>query len=245
MATSQVVIKGTRKGPSITLGEGDWRAMLADMEERLQQAPSFFRDSQVHVNVGARDISNDDLRWLVSILNQHGVKLATLRTTSEATAAEAAVLGIRLAPPDSINDMPGVRVPTADVSEGLLVRRTLRSGQVVQHPGHVVVLGDINPGAEVIAGGDVIVWGKVRGKVHAGALGNLGAVVCALDLAPSQLRIGTLIAVSPEDRVGREEETRRLPEVAFVQEGQIIAESWPPGPAQTGSSHPAKTGQLH
>jgi len=239
MATSQVVIKGTRKGPSITLGEGDWRAMLSEMEERLQQAPSFFRDSQVHVNVGAREISSDDLRWLMSILNQHGVKLATLRTTSETTAAEASVLGIRLAPPDAISDLPGVRVPTADVSEGLLVRRTLRSGQVVQHPGHVVVLGDINPGAEVIAGGDVIVWGKVRGKVHAGALGNLGAVVCALDLAPSQLRIGNLIAISPQDRMGKEADTRCLPEVAFIQEGQIIAEPWPPRPAQTGQPRPA------
>ena len=234
MAMSQVVIKGTRKGPSITLGDGDWRGMLAEMEERLQQAPSFFRDSHVHVNVGARDVSADELRWLVSILSQHGVKLATLRTTAEATAAEATVLGIRLAPPDTINDMPGVRVPTADVSEGLLVRRTLRSGQVVQHPGHVVVMGDINPGAEVIAGGDVIVWGRVRGKVHAGALGNHGAVVCALDLVPAQLRIGELIAISPEDRVGKETDAKRLPEVAYVLNGEIIAEPWPPRPAQTG-----------
>ena len=91
MATTQVVIKGTRKGPAITLGEGDWRALLADMEERLQQAPSFFRDSQVHINVEGRDLCGDDLRWLVSILSQHGVKLATLRTTSETTANEAAV----------------------------------------------------------------------------------------------------------------------------------------------------------
>ena len=236
MTTSQVVIKGTRKGPAITLGDGDWRALLADMEERLQQAPSFFRDSQVHVNVEGRDLTGDELRWLVSILSQHGVKLATLRTTSEATENEASVLGIRLAPPDSISDLPGVRVPTTDVTEGLLVRRTIRSGQVVQHPGHVVVMGDINPGAEVIAGGDVIVWGKVRGKVHAGALGNLGAVVCALDLAPAQLRIGELIATSPEDRVGKETDSRRLPEVAYVLNGEIIAEPWPPRPAQTGSS---------
>ena len=234
MSRSQVVIKGTRKGPSVTFGDGEWRAMLADMEERLQQAPSFFRDSQVHVNVGTRDVTADELRWLVSTLGQHGVKLATLRTTSEATATEATALGIRLAPPETISDLPGVRVPTADVTEGLLVRRTLRSGQVVQHPGHVVVLGDINPGAEVIAGGDVIVWGRVRGKVHAGALGNSGAVVCALDLAPAQLRIGELIAVSPEDRVGKEADSRRPPEVAFVVDGEIIAEPWPPGPAQAG-----------
>ena len=79
----------------------------------------------------------------------------------------------------------------------ILVRRTLRSGYSLQHSGHVVVIGDVNPGAEIIAGGDVIVWGHLRGMVHAGAEGNDDAVVCALDLAPTQLRIGGLIATTP------------------------------------------------
>jgi len=64
--------------------------------------------------------------------------------------------------------------------------------------------------------------------VHAGALGNSGAVVCALDLAPAQLRIGQLIAVSPDDRVGQEADAQRSPEMAFVLDGQIIAEPWEP-----------------
>ena len=109
-----------------------------------------------------------------------------------------------------------------DTASGTLVRRTLRSGQVVQHPGHVVVIGDVNPGAEIIAGGDVVVWGKLRGIVHAGAIGDDGAVVCALSLAPLQLRIGSHIARAPE---GREDLPER-PEIASVQDGEIVAEPW-------------------
>ena len=109
-----------------------------------------------------------------------------------------------------------------DTASGILVRRTLRSGQVVQHPGHVVVIGDVNPGAEIIAGGDVVVWGKLRGIVHAGAIGDDGAVVCALSLAPLQLRIGSHIARAPE---GREDLPQR-PEMASVQDGEIVAEPW-------------------
>ncbi len=228
MAESQVMIKGTRKGPSITLGEGEWKSLLAEVQDRLSQAPAFFRNSNVHVNVGNRNLSTDELRWLVNILGQHSVRLASLRTDSEVSSSAAETLQIRLALPESISDVPGVRVPTPDVSEGLLVRRTLRSGQLVQHPGHIVVVGDINPGAEVIAGGDVIVWGRVRGTVQAGALGDSGSIVCALDLAPAQLRIGKLIAISPEERVGRGADTSRKPEVAFVQDGQIVAEPWHP-----------------
>jgi len=109
-----------------------------------------------------------------------------------------------------------------DTGLGVLVRRTLRSGQVVQHPGHVVVIGDVNPGAEIIAGGDVVVWGKLRGIVHAGATGDDGAVVCALSLAPPQLRIGNYIARAPEGREGLPER----PEMASVQGGEIVAEPW-------------------
>lgn len=109
-----------------------------------------------------------------------------------------------------------------DTDLGILVHRTLRSGQIIQHPGHVVVIGDVNPGAEIIAGGDVVVWGRLRGIVHAGAAGNDGAVVCALSLAPLQLRIGHHIARAPE---GREDLPQR-PEIASVQDGEIVAEPW-------------------
>jgi septum site-determining protein MinC len=66
----------------------------------------------------------------------------------------------------------------------------------------------------------VIVWGRVRGTVHAGALGDRTAVICALDLAPTQLRIADLIARAPDGQAGRR------PEIARVVEDQISVESW-------------------
>ncbi len=102
----------------------------------------------------------------------------------------------------------------------MLVQRTLRSGHSIRHPGHVIVLGDVNPGAEVIAGGNIVVWGHLRGVVHAGAAGDEAAMVCALDLSPTQLRIAGQIAVSPSRR------GRPKPEIARIRKGQIIAEDW-------------------
>ena len=75
---------------------------------------------------------------------------------------------------------------------------------------------------EVVAQGNVIVWGRLNGVVHAGAGGDTSAVVCALDLAPTQLRIDNLITRSP--RSGRVPE----PELACIREGQIVAERWAP-----------------
>jgi septum formation inhibitor MinC len=149
---------------------------------------------------------------------------------------------VRLALPEVSGGQTGIRAPLEELSEGLLVRRTLRSGQLLQHLGHVVVIGDVNPGAEIVAGGDVVVWGRVRGMIHAGALGDNKAIVCALELRPTQLRIGGHIATSPPEsgtpspkagrdsgtasRLSAEGKREAQPEVAFVQDDLIVAEPW-------------------
>ncbi len=84
------------------------------------------------------------------------------------------------------------------------------------------MIGDVNPGAEIIARGDVVVWGRLRGMVHAGAEGDESAVVCALDLSPTQLRIAGQIAVTPKRR------GKPQPEMARISNGQVVAEPWDP-----------------
>ena len=83
------------------------------------------------------------------------------------------------------------------------------------------MLGDVNPGAEIVAGGDIMVWGVLRGMVHAGYPDNEQALVCALQLAPVQLRIAHLLSRPPE---GFEVQPR--PEVATIRHGQIVVETW-------------------
>lgn len=93
----------------------------------------------------------------------------------------------------------------SDGTDGLLVRRRVRSGQTLRHPGHIVVIGDVNPGAQLIAGGDIIVWGKLQGTAHAGALGDDSAVICALDMSPSFVRIADATSRSPSSSSQRSE----------------------------------------
>ncbi len=94
---------------------------------------------------------------------------------------------------------------------------TVRGGQSLHHVGNIVVVGDVNPGSELVASGDILVFGSLRGVAHAGAQGDAGARVYALELAATQLRIATFIAA--------EEQTHKrigvCPEVACVLEGRI------------------------
>jgi septum site-determining protein MinC len=106
----------------------------------------------------------------------------------------------------------------------LFLNKTVRSGTRIEFPGHVVVLGDVNPGAEIVAEGNVIVWGRVRGMIHAGSKGNRGAVICALDLSATQLRIADEISA-----VLKPQKSPR-PEVASINsEGRLQAEAWKVG----------------
>ena len=107
----------------------------------------------------------------------------------------------------------------------ILVQRTLRSGQNLHYDGNVVVMGDVNPGAEIVASGHVLVMGSLRGLVHAGATGEEEATVTALHLAPTQLRIASHITRPPD---GSADDEAKLPEVARVKNETVIIEDYHP-----------------
>jgi septum site-determining protein MinC len=218
----RVTIKGTSEGLIISLGAGPLHKVLEEMEARLRAKASFFRGGRVALRVGERPLSAAQLRSIGDLLETLGVSLWAIEGDHPTTQTAAQELGLEIKMQSALPkaDSP-VEGHAREEMSGLVLRRTLRSGQAINHAGHIVLIGDVNPGAEVVAGGDIIIWGKLRGTAHAGAMGDEGALICALQLAPSQLRIGSLIA-RPPDR-GRPPKT---PEVARVQEERIVVERW-------------------
>ena len=241
-----IIIKGSREGLLITLGPGAWHNALGALEVRLTTTPAFFKGARVALLVGSRKLVEADMRAARDLLAHHDVLLWGIIGDDEETQHVAAIMGLDaelpqhdrakprpqpinpelpIEPPTTIETASTARpldaAPADDPEAGLIARRTLRSGQQLRHPGSITVIGDVNPGAEIVAGGDVVIWGKLRGTVHAGAMGNETAVVCALDLAPTQLRIAQYFARSPEGR-----RRKPTPEVARVRDGKIVAESW-------------------
>ena len=236
--TSLVAIKGAKHGLTITLLTGAMPDVLAELDERLTRTAAFLRGAQVTLNVENVNVQASDLSEIDALLQRHQITLRKIATTNEELAAAGVALGLTAASADAPSEPAPARAmptraapattPAADTdtteapsASAIVVRRTLRSGASVQHEGHVIIIGDVNPGAEVIAGGDVIVWGKLRGLVHAGALGDNNALVCALLLAPTQLRIGNTIARTPEEK-----KRRSAPEMASVREGKIEVVEW-------------------
>lgn len=232
-----IEVKGDRDGLIITLPPDDENEVaISALYSHLEQAGAFFKGATVTLDVGERALSQEELEHLRDILQQWEVALVALRADNESTRAVALEFGLDLpfvVTPESAAEREQRRISVPDESvDALLVRRTLRSGQVVRHPGAVVILGDVNPGAEIVAGGDVVVWGTLRGLVHAGAMGDERAMVCAMKLAPTQLRISDRIAAAPDESEQKrlrlwKRGQKRGPEVARLHEGEIVVEAWP------------------
>jgi septum site-determining protein MinC len=104
----------------------------------------------------------------------------------------------------------------------VLIKRTVRSGQCIQYAGNIVVLGDVNPGSELIASGNIVVMGALRGVVHAGATGDEEATVAAFRLQPTQLRIANHITRPPDG----EYLPPNQPEVARIRDGVVVIEAY-------------------
>jgi septum site-determining protein MinC len=218
---AELSIKGIRDGLLVTLPEGEWGRVRADLLASIDARGDFFRGARLALQVDDRELGAADLGGLRDSLAERDTALWAVVSTAPTTQAAAANLGLetRLTRPGSA-DEEAAAAGEDEWPQAVFVARTLRSGQGVRSPGHVVVVGDVNPGAEIVAGGHVIVWGRLRGVVHAGAAGDESASVAALDLAPTQLRIAGHIAVSPKRRGAVR------PEIALIREGHLVAEPW-------------------
>lgn len=238
MHDGNVSIKGTKDGLLIALDTGeDWQTVLNDLTARIDSNSAFFAGAKITVDIGARPVPKYALRSLKAALERRGLTLAMILSDSQTTIDSALDLDLRANVTGRNSSSGGGTAavvedpveaetlpinPEEDVLSGVMIRKTLRSGRTIHSQGHVVVLGDVNPGAEIIAGGDIVVWGVLRGNVHAGAYGNPEAVVCALDMMPTQLRIaGTLY--DPQRPFKR---AKNQPETALIRNNQIIMESW-------------------
>ena len=108
-----------------------------------------------------------------------------------------------------------------NITEALFIKSTFRSGESLHHHGDVVVLADVNPGAEIRADGDIVVLGSLKGFVHAGASGDNKAVIIALELPSARFQIGKYHGVAPPSARHKPKSSATGPQIAYVRSRSI------------------------
>jgi len=233
--TNAISIKGRTDGVAIEIGKGNWPELLVNLTERLTQASDFFRGGRVALDVGTRPLLETELQQVQELVEKIGLKLGIVRTKAERTFQAALNLGIAAKLDPGGETESSEAMPASGNREGeqyFVYRGNLRSGQILEKREHILIIGDVNPGAEVISAGDIFVWGRLRGIVHAGADGDAQAVIVAFELDPVQLQIVDVTLAAPQEtssfatRLLRKRTTVKRPEIAYMANQQIMVEPW-------------------
>ena len=231
----RIVVRGTRDGLVIVLPErGTTRDIVHALAQRIAGAEGFFKGAEVVLDYGTRAVVGEEVAILRRVLDERGITLRTATATGFDSRSTLRALGYS---PLSAMPQPPVRgeepqhVPTMPRDELPVryVRRTFRSGMSLHHPGHLTILGDVNPGAELTAAGDIVVFGQIRGVVHAGVMGDTAAIIAALVMTPTQLRIGNVYGRPTEARGEERDGAAALGEgpcIAHLDGGEMVIVPW-------------------
>ena len=214
MSGEIVKIKGSKTGLQLSFAaNATYEAVLADIKEKLVSGSGFFlRGTLVQIPPDA--FSAEKREEIKQLFHEYGLICRVFKGKEILPAMQAQI------------NMQQEQIKAADTQaaelkaqEMVVVNRTIRGGQEIKTKSSVMICGNVNPGAQIIAGGSIDIRGTCRGMVHAGAYGDNTAFIIADHLMPTQIRISNLIARSPD----KMEMTERA-ERAFIKNGQIVIE---------------------
>lgn len=204
-----VVIKGTKSGIIVHLNDQlPFEELKEKVCEKFEASAGFLGNAQIALSFEGRKLNDEEQLTLVECITEYSNLdvVCVIDDNEEREAYFSKTLEEKLL--------------MMNTNTGQFYKGTLRSGQVLEFDTSIVILGDINAGAQVVSAGNVIVLGKLLGNVYAGAAGRSNAFVVALQMNPTQIRIGDVIARSPDDK--RKIET--VTKIAFAQDGNIYIE---------------------
>jgi septum site-determining protein MinC len=190
-----------------------WAEVLQQLRYRINAGEKRWQpNTEVYLMAGNRLLDSRQLQDIVQILTEIELNLTRVYSSRRQTAVTAATAGYCVEQfTEGISLKQAPENPTELLADPLYLQMTLRSGVEIRHPGTVVILGDTNPGSLVMAYGDIMIWGRLRGSVHAGANGNLKSQIMALQMQPTLIRIADQVARGPEDHP-----SQFYPEFAYV-----------------------------
>lgn len=221
---SIVAIKGVDDKLEVYFNEmASYPSLREDLIQKLQSNKKFFLNSDAKVVISGRDLSQAQRREIKRIFAMdYGISNVYYADEIK-KMTETSVL---YQPKEAEEKEPQQAASLGEIelvsreyfdAKSIFIATTVRSGQRIECEGDIVVLGDVNPGAEIIAGGSIAVFGTLRGLAHAGAGGREDVCVAALYMKPKQLRLSGRVVMPDENR-----KDAAVGEIAQLVEGKVV-----------------------
>ena len=201
----KISFKGTKSGLILEFdGNVNYSDFEAYMEKSLSSNPSMLSGGVVAGIRGSQPDFSDKMRIFGLLTEKYNMKVKSLDPIIQTAIVEKEIEVIR-----------------ETVISTKVYRHTIRSGTLIEHDADILVLGDVNPGAELVSTGNIVIFGSLRGIANAGVRGNREAVVIANDFRPSLIRIANLIARAPDGGYKSGNGT----EIAYIKDGSIFIDN--------------------
>ena len=216
MANSTVALRAYRDGLHLIIKP---HLSMSDIEEAIQEEISRMNrpltGTSVQIDFKGPDLREEEIAHLRSKLQESYNLIVRDVIVSDDPPPQP----IAAAPTTHImSQAVNTQQDTRDSEPSRIVPYTIRSGQTEDFPqGSLIIYGDVNSGAEVRSGGDIVILGALRGNAHAGMNGRLSSVIIAMDLVPLQLQIGNYMNRLPIDQ-----KSRGYPEIARIGADDVI-----------------------
>lgn len=222
-----VVIKGSKNGITVFLDKDmPFDELLKNVSDKFKNASKFFNNANMAIAFNGRTLLPDEEKKILDIISDVSelniVCVLDENGDMDRICEEAVKKAL-----DSV-EKPIEKEEIKSQPQCMFYKGTLRSGQVFEADGSVVILGDVNPGGKVIAKGNVIVLGNLKGNIFAGVDGNENAFVVALEMNPMQIKIGDIIARCSDAgaKIAKSKNKAKVlePKIAYVYDQNIYIE---------------------
>ncbi len=223
MGGQPVIIKSNRYGMTVRLRPDlPFPELLEAVADKFRASAQFFRDAVIAVTFQGRDLTAEEERLLVdTIMASSELQIACV-TDGNPEREETFRLALEKA---RAKEKAQLEAEAANVCNGQFFRGHLLSGDKLEFPHSVVLLGDVQPGASITSRGNVVVLGSCRGNVYAGADGNRACYVAALVMKPIQIRIADKMARSAITKRSDSAYYALDPKIAFIKDDHIYVKS--------------------
>ncbi len=218
-----VIIKSNKYGIHLILDKDiSFQALLDAVVEKFKESEKFFKGAKLAISFEGRTLTPEQEMALIDAVTANTDIEILCIVDNDPKHEEYIRQQIEAC-------QASVQQPYMDGSTQFY-RGTLRSGQTIESESGIVVVGDVNPGATVMANGSIVVLGAVKGNVCAGLGGDESSFIVALDMDPIQIRIGNILAKSPDKPFGRKKVKRKVkeasmnPQIAYTKDGTICIE---------------------
>ena len=216
MSQELVKIKGSGQGLQLSFAKNAaYPEVRRELQAKLKAGSGFFLRGTL-VQLPRNAFTEADRLDLQKLFHEYGLICRVL----EKGAAAVPSANVQKKIQQATQQQAKAEEPKAE--QMVVCNRTLRGGQEIRTASSVLVCGNVNPGAQIIAGGSIDIRGTCRGVVHAGANGDDKAFIIADRLMPTQIRIAHLIARAPDQ--AEQQEKPQHPERASIKNGQIVIE---------------------